>query len=503
MAPVQTTRESGIGNRESAFEPPPSPLQEPQSTPSARSPFPWLKWVAIVASAAIVLAFPVPNGIKPESWRLLAIFIATIVGSILRPLPAGAVVLIGVCALALTNALTPAQALGGYADPIVWLVLCAFFISRGVTKTGLGRRIAFVFIRAIGHRSIGLAYALVATDTLLATLVPSNSARAGGVVFPITKSLAEAYESHPGERARRLGSYLMTVVYQCDVVACAMFLTGQASNVIIAKLAQTTGGVDLSYTRWLVGGIVPGLLTLAILPLVLFKLYPPEVTKTPNAAAFASDELRRLGPMSRNEKLMLFVFALTAGLWMTTKLHQINYAVVALLGVCTLMITGVLSFDDVIGEHQGWGVFLWYGGLVQMAASLGESGLTKRFAEVSAGYTVGWSWGAALVVLLLVYFYAHYGFASITAHATAMFTPFLAVTIGAGAPAALAALSLAYVSNLAASLTHYGTTTAPIYFGAGYVTQRAWWRLGFIVSLVSLGIWGTLGPVWWKVLGWW
>ena len=79
--------------------------------------------------------------------------------------------------------LTQVPVAGG--DTIVWLVLCAFMISRSVTKTGLGRRIAFGFIRLLGSRSLGLAYALVATDTVLASIVPSNSARAGGIVFPI------------------------------------------------------------------------------------------------------------------------------------------------------------------------------------------------------------------------------------------------------------------------------------------------------------------------------
>jgi divalent anion:Na+ symporter, DASS family len=462
-----------------------------------------LRWGAVLATLAIILAVPVPDGIAPKSWHLLAIFLGTIVGSIVRPVPAGAIVFLGVAAVAFTGTLTPTQALGGYADPIVWLVLCAFFISRGVVKTGLGRRIALVFIRAIGHRSIGLAYALVATDTLLASLVPSNGARAGGVVFPVAKSLAEAYDSTPGPTRRRLGAYLMTTVYQCDVIACAMFLTGQASNVLIAKFAKDVAGVDLSYARWFVGGIVPGLLCLLLVPLVLFKIFPPDVRRTPGAAAFAATELGRLGRMSRGERIMLIVFALIAGLWMSTSWHQINYAVIALGGICALLLTNVLTWEDVVSERSAWDVYIWYGGLVQMAAALGETGITKRFAEAAAGVTGGWMWGAALAVLLLIYFYAHYGFASITAHATAMYTPFLVVTIAAGAPPMLAALSLAYFSNLDASLTHYGTTPAPIYFGSRYVTQREWWKYGFIVSLVTIAIWSTIGVGWWKLLGWW
>ena len=461
------------------------------------------RWCLVVATALVILVFPVPTGLTPESWRLFAIFAATIVGSILRPIPAGAVVFFGVTTVALTGALPPAKALAGYADPLVWLVLCAFFMSRGVLSTGLGRRIAFLFIRALGRSSLGLVYALVATDTVLATFLPSNSARAGGVVFPIARSVAEAYDSRPGDTARRLGAFLLFAVYQCDVVACATFLTGQASNVLVAKFALTTAGVNLGYAKWLIGASVPALISLIVVPMLLFRLYPPDVTHTPHAEVLAREELARLGPLSSREKVMLAVFALVATLWMTNAWHHINYAVVALLGSATLVLTGVLSWEEITSERPAWDVFIWYGGFVGMAEAISQSGITTKFAQVTASVTAGWSWGVALAALLFVYYYAHYGFASITAHVTAMFTPFLVVLVAAGAPPMLAVLLLAYLSNLSASLTHYGTTTSPIYFGAGYVTQRDWWRLGLIVSVATASIWTVAGLTWWKVLGWW
>lgn len=462
-----------------------------------------MKWFAVVGSAVAVLLIPVPAGITTQSWRLLAIFVATIVGAIVRPIPGGAIVLLGVTAIMLTGTLTPAESLRGYADPIVWLVLAAFFISRGMIKTGLGRRIALVFVRLIGRHSLGLGYSLISTDMVLATIIPSTGARSGGIIFPVAKSIAEAYESRPGPTARRLGAFLTTLLYQCDVIICAMFLTGQASNVIIARFAQEATGIELSYARWALGAIVPGLISLTFVPLIIYKLFPPEIRHTPEATQFADRELKKMGRTSRQEKLMLFVFGLVATLWMTTAFHGINYAVVAMVGICVLLLTNVLDWDDVISERGAWDVFIWYGGLVRMAEALGETGITKRFAESAAGFTVGWHWAAALAVLLLVYFYAHYGFASITAHATAMYTPFLIVIIAAGASPVLAVLSLAYFSNLSASLTHYGTTPAPIWFGARYVKQRTWWYIGFVASVVNIAIWTLFGFVWWKVLGWW
>jgi divalent anion:Na+ symporter, DASS family len=462
-----------------------------------------LRWGIVLFVAAGILLIPVPSGITPQSWRLLAIFAATIMGSIVRPIPGAAVVLLGVTALPLFRVLPINEALAGYADPFVWLVLAAFFISRGMIKTGLGRRIAFLFIKAIGKHSLGLGYALASTEAILATVIPSTGARSGGIIFPIAKSLAEAYESRPGPTARRLGAFLMSSVYQCNVIVCAMFLTGQASNPIIARFAKDVTGIELTYARWAIGAIVPGVLSLLLVPWVLYRVFPPEIKHTPAASELATTELRVMGRMKWSEWLMLLVFLQVAILWMTNKLHGIDYAAVALLGIAVLLITGVLDWEDIVSEKAAWGVFIWYGGLVRMAEALGQTGITKRFAEASASLTTGWNWWLALASLLLIYFYAHYVFASITAHVTAMFTPFLIVILAAGAPPYLAVLSLAYFSNLAASLTHYGTTPAPIYFGAGYTTQRTWWTLGLISSLITITVWTLVGFTWWKVLRLW
>src|ERR1041384_4286037 len=251
------------------------------------------------------------------------------------------------------------------------------------------------------------------------------------------------------------------------------------------------------------GAIVPGLVSLLLVPWILYRVFPPEVKHTPAASELASVELNAMGPMKWSEWLMLLVFFLVASLWMTTKLHGIDYAVVALLGISVLLLTGVLDWDDLVSEKAAWGVFIWYGGLIRMAEALGQTGITKRFAEASASLTTGWKWWLALASLLLIYFYAHYVFASITAHVTAMYVPFLIVIMAAGTPPYLAVLSLAYFSNLGASLTHYGTTPAPIYFGAGYTTQRTWWWLGLITSLTTIAIWSVVGFAWWKVLGLW
>src|SRR5205823_12765415 len=135
--------------------------------------------------------------------------------------------------------------------------------------------------------------------------------------------------------------------------------------------------------------------------------------------------------------------------------------------------------------------------------ALNETGVIKFLSQKLFVRIAGLPWPLALLALVVAYVYIHYSFASMTAHTTALYPGFFAAALATGAPPILAALPLAYFSNLNAGITHYGTGSAPVYFGAGYVSQGTWWKVGFLVSLVNLGLWFGLGLLWWKLLGWW
>lgn len=464
------------------------------------------KWISVGAIAAVmgaILLTTPPPGIRPEGWRLLAVFAGTVLGLMLHPLPGGAVVILGVTAVVLTGVMPISSALAGYANPTVWLVLAAFFIARALIKTGLARRIALYFVRAIGHRSLGLAYALIFSDVTLASIIPSNAARAGGVILPIARSLCELYESFPGKTAALLGAFVIPTVYQGDVIASTMFMTGQASNALAADMARSGAGVPVSYAQWIWVALAPALVSLAVVPALLYRLNKPQITHTPAAAQFARDRLTEMGPLSRAEKIVLAIFIGVCALWIASNWLKLHTTLVALLGVCGLFLTGVLTWDDATTEHKAWDVFIWYGGLVRLGEALNEQGITTYLSNRISGLVAGWHWIAVLAAVLAIYFWSHYGFASITSHMVAMYPPFLALLIAKGVPAPLAAYSLAYFANLDASLTHYGTTPAPMYFATGYVSQRTWWTLGFAVALVHITVWTLIGFPWWKLVGLW
>lgn len=459
--------------------------------------------VLVAIYLAIQFLLPRPASVAPAGWRLLGIFVAAIGALMLRPIPGGAAVLIAVILASIFGGLSIQQALGGYGDPTVWLVMAAFTISNALIKTGLARRIALVFIRAVGQTSLGVCYALSATDMVLASVIPSNGARSGGVVLPIVRSVAELYGSLPGPSAALVGSFLITGVYQGICITAAMFFTGQASNPLAAKMAAGLFHYPVTWALWFAAGIVPGLCSLGIVPWVVYRMDPPVIRKTPEAAAFAAGELLRMGPVTRDQKIVGVIFLSVCALWITSAFHHLDITVTALFGSAALLLTGVLTWTDVVSDRAAWDIFIWYGGLLQLGKSLNDAGVTREFARSVGGMFGTASWAIVLAAALLIYFYAHYGFASITAHMLAMFPPFAAVLVARKAPAGLVIFSFACFANFAAGLTNYGTTPSPMFYAHGYVSFQKWWRVGFVVSLVNLAIWSTVGFAWWKLIGIW
>ena len=446
---------------------------------------------------------PPPDGVQFQAWRLLAIFLATIVGILAKTLPLGAMAMVGVVASMLTGVLKPNQALAGFGHPVVWLIVSAFFISRGFLVTGLGLRIAYLFMAAVGKKSLGLAYSMIGVDLVLAPAIPSNTARCGGVICPILRSVAVSFGSHPdGASARRLGAFLIKASYQGSVVVSGMFLTSMAGNPMAAGLAAGMG-IEIDWTTWFLAALVPGLLSLAVGPWILHRIYPPEIKETAGAARMARQKLEEMGPLKSSEWTMLGTFALLLFLWIFGGRFGITSTVAALTGLAILLLTGTLRWRDILGEKGAWDALVWFAVLINLASHLNQMGLIPWFGDQLAAILGDGHWMPSFLLLSLVYFYSHYLFAGNTTHISSMYAPFLAVALAVGTPPLLAALVLGFFSNLFSGMTHYGTGPAPVFFGTGYVELGDWWKLGGLLSVVNILIYFVAGGLWWKVLGIW
>lgn len=459
--------------------------------------------LALVAGVGLLIwALPRPDVVDPRAWRLLAIFVATVVGIITKPLPMGAMAVVGIAAALATRTLTIGEALSGFGNGTVWLVVTAFFIAAGFIKTGLGARIAYVLIALFGRSALGLGYSLVAADLVLAPSIPSNTARAGGVIFPILQALAKAAREADPVRGHHTSAFLTLTAYNGTVITSAMFLTAMVANPLSVQLASNQG-IMITWSMWALAASVPGAVSLVVIPLVIYRLCPKGFEQTPEAPAAARAALAAMGPVTRSERLMGAISIALLAAWILGPATGLDTTAAALIAVAALLLTGVLTWDDISHDHEAWNTFVWFAALVMMATYLGQFGLITWFTGRVAPVFTGVGWAPGFLGLILVYFYSHYLFASITAHVSAMYAPFLVVALALGAPPLLAALVLAFFSNLFASLTHYGTAPAPILFGSGHVTLGAWWRVGAVVSVVNIAIWIGIGGAWWRLLGLW
>ncbi|PKN08201.1 MAG: anion permease [Deltaproteobacteria bacterium HGW-Deltaproteobacteria-8] len=463
-----------------------------------------LKRAAIPIGLGLLLWFlPVPTGLSVQAWHLFALMVAIIAGFISAPLPIGAVAFIGLTITVLTNTLNIKEGLSGFASGSIWLIVAAFLFSRGFIKTGLGSRIAYLLLRAIGDSTLKVAYAFTLSGLVVAPATPSSTARAGGIIYPILRSVISVLGSEPGPKARRVGAFLIMSYYQVDAVLSAMFMTAMTGNPLAVELAKKTAGIELSWGMWALAALVPGVIGIICVPLFVYLIYPPEIKRSPEVKKLAADKLVELGPITLTEMILLGVFILALLLWCSGPVTHMNPTVVGLIAVCIMLIGKVIDWKDVLNETGAWDTLIWMGVLVGMAGQLSSKGFIPWFAQTVAVSMSGMGWPLALSLLMVIYIYSQYGFASMTAHVAAMYAAFLAVAVSLGAPGYLSALLLAYSGCLCYSLTHYSSGPGPIFYNAGFVPLPTWWRIGFLTSLLHIVIWAGTGPLWWKLLGLW
>jgi len=450
----------------------------------------------IVAVALLVwFVAPVPDGLTLQAWRLFLIFISTIAIVIADAMPIF-VAAIGALAISiLTAVLTPSQAFSGFSDGLILLIVVASLIARGVIRSGLGTRIAYLIITKLGKTTLGLGYSMVATDLLIAPAFPSNTARSG-VLFPIVQSLALGSGSLPDEATRmRTGAFLIMMSMTGLSISSALWLTAMAANPMGAAMASEAG-IEITFGSWLLASSVPSLTAFAIIPYILYRVFTPEVVRTPDAPNMARERLVEMGPMSVQEWVMAMTFVVLVTLWSLSSYLGIDITAVAFAGLLVVMASGIFSVKDLKGEGGTLEVFVWFAILYTLSRSLNEFGFMTYLGDQVSQLIATFPWPIVYAVLLTSYVFLHYFFVSQTAQMLALFPIYLAVGIAAGVPPMLMALMLLFATNFFSCITPQGSSANVIFVGSGYVTTGEVYRNGTIVTFANLLVYGVVGTVW-------
>ncbi|MBD3824561.1 MAG: DASS family sodium-coupled anion symporter [Epsilonproteobacteria bacterium] len=454
-----------------------------------------LPLLLLFLSAVFTWFIPHSEQLTPEAWHLFVIFIFSVIAVILNILPIITASLFALAFSLLTNALTPKAAFAGFGEDFILLIVMAFLIARGVIKSGLGKRIAFLIIERFGKTSLGLAYSLIAADLLIAPAFPSNTARSG-VLFPLVNSLAHDSDSKVADGTRKkLGAYLMMSSMAGLTLSSALWLSAMAANPVGVAIAKEFG-VVISYGSWFLGAIMPISILFILIPLLLYKIYPPQIKATPDAPAIAREALNKMGRVGKNEWIMGFIFLSMVSLWALSGALGINKTAVAALGLALLMAADIFTIEDMKHEGLALETFVWFAILYSMSIQLGELGFMSYLGGAISHAIGGLSWQSTYLLLVLLYVLIHYFFVSQSAHMLALFGLFLEVGIHAGVPGELLALMLLFATNFNAIITPQGSSANVIYIGSGYITPLEVYRIGGAVTLLNTFVFLSIGTFW-------
>ena len=454
-----------------------------------------LKRAAPFALAIGIWFTPIPAGLTAPAWHLFAVFSAAIACVLIGSFPLLTASMIAVATVVLTGTITPAQAFSGFANSSVLLVVIAFIVAQAVVKSGLGRRISLLMVGRFGGSPLGLAYSLVFTDALIAPAFPSNTARAG-VLFPIVLSIAKGGGSEPDSpQGRRLGGYLMFCSMTGLALSSALWMTASSCNPIGVQIAQNVG-FKISFGSWFLHSSVPTLTAMVILPLLVSKLFSPGVRATPEAPAAARKDLAGMGSMARDEWITLVIFAVMVAGWIFGNALHLNGTAVAFMGFGALMVTGVLTLNDISKQGDTLVTFLWLAVLFALSGQLNELGFMGYVGERLALCLGGLSWPLLYVTLIALFVGLHYFFVSQTSQVLALLAVFLDVGIRGGVPVTLMATGLLFASSYFSVITPQGGSQNIIFVASGYLKQGELYKLGLFVTLTFMAVYLLIGTPW-------
>lgn len=460
-----------------------------------------IKMITPILVAVIIAILPTPDGLDVNAQYFAATFIGVIIALILEPIPAALIGLIGVSFSATFGLISDnpkesvSWALSGFSNSVIWLIFTAFMFALGYKKSGLGKRISLLLVRLLGKTSLGLGYAVALADGVLSPFMPSNTARSAGTIFPIAINIPHMFNSTPENRPKKLGAYISWVAIASTCVTSSMFLTALAPNLLAVSLVEENANIVIAWGEWfstLALIMVP--LFLAV-PFITYLVYPPEQKNFPEAPKWAASELNKIGSISKKEMTMLGLAILALFMWIFGNQIGVNTTASALTVLCLLILTDVITWEDVISNKAAFNILIWFASLVAMAEGLKKVGFLSWAATLIAENLSGLPPVTIAILLIALFFLFHYLFASVTAHVVALLPLFLTVATNLIPEEMMQSFSLLLVGTLGIMgiITPYATGPSPIWYGAGYISQATWWKLGAVFGVIYLSALVLLG----------
>ncbi|WP_246462307.1 SLC13 family permease [Trueperella pecoris] len=383
-----------------------------------------------------------------------------------------------------------------YASSTIFLFMGGFFLALAMQRWNFHRRLALTIVKAIGTKPSRLVLGFMVATGFLSMWV-SNTATAVMMLpigISVLTTIGHADADADGPKLSNFGTALMLGIAYSASIASLSTLIGTPPNALLRGYLQENHDITLSFGMWMVFATPMAWLFLLIAWQFLIRLYKPEVDELPGGKELIHRELRDMGPMSAQEKIVAIIFVLAAASWIIIPTFWPNGPVsdstIAMVLAMVLFITpakpseGVAILDWDTAKHIPWDVLLLFGGGLALSAAFGKSGLSAWIGEV-AGSMAGWPIVVIIIgVTAIVIFLTE--MTSNTATAAAFLPIIGAVALGMGVDVQLLVIPVALAATCAFMLP-VATPPNAIAYGSGYIT---------ISQMVKAGVWlNTIGVV--------
>lgn len=465
-----------------------------------------LKMIPVVTIPLLTWILPTPEGLTAETWHLFGLCMALLFGLILKPFsePVISLIILGIGSLVVAN---PETLFTGFAAQGVWFLLAVLLACGAFKKTGLGKRMAYILLSKFGKTkfgktSLGLGYVMMLCDFILSPATGSNTSRSA-IVFPIFRGVAESFGSTPEKEPKKIGAYLELLEHVVAMSTAVLFLTGMASNAVIASTIKDVTGIELTWMLWFKAALVPGVIILLLCPLIVYKLFPPEMKKFEDIESFVAERMDELGKTSGNEKKLLVLFIMAIAGWMFGPKIGISMYPVAFAFLALELLTGVLDWEDLMKEKGAWNMYIWYGAFFSLSGAINSGGFYTWLSEkIQAVLDLSALNGiVVLVILMLISFGVKYFFVSNAAYIASIYPVILTLAAATQVNMMMLAFMLAFFGGYGALLCNYGNGASIYIYGNGYVSQKDWYLKGTIVLFIIFAIYMVVGIPYWNIMG--
>jgi sodium-dependent dicarboxylate transporter 2/3/5 len=428
------------------------------------------------------------DGLSPNAKRFLAVLACLVVLFVIEPIPLEiTAVLIGVL-LVITGVADVKEAWAPYMHPVVVFIMCCLIFAISLDKAGLTKRLGYFIIKKAGTSVVRFTFIISIGLGIASSFMHDAAACAIGIVTMIPLMKAAGIRPHTNTAK----FMMISLPFACSCGGMGSLIGGGRCMVSAAFLKEFTG-IEISFLDWILYAMPAAILTVPVAVFIVYMVFRPD----PKINLPQFDEA--LGPWTAMEKKTLIIIGLTFVLWLTKSLHGIHYSVTGMLGVSTLVLFGILKWQD-IHENLEWGTALFiFGGGISLGLAMGYSGAAAYFANLFFPLVKGGGW--FLLFIGVGVFGALVTNAMANVAAAALILPIvIPIAQLEGVDPTVIALCLGTATSFAMLLV-IGCPPNAIAYSYRHFKASDLTRAGLVATPILLAVLVAVASVWWKILG--